>query len=407
MTHGRYFVAGGVSLALLAGACHQDELFSPLPPQYAGGAMFQRYVAMGNSITAGVQSAGINDSTQRQSYAVLVASAMGGNPFYWPSLNPPGCPPPLDTLLTQHRVLGGTSSTCVLRTATIRPYLSNVAVPNAETIDLTVNGPAPGTNSNALTQLFLGGRTQVQAMMDAHPTFVSVWIGNNDLLGAAEVGDTTVATDTAAFRINYSKALDSIQATGASAILIAVGLGHFANNAVVPFFSRGTTWFGLAAGGAFAPAPFTVAANCAPPRGDTVFVSFAYGFGLLKTAQGGTPTTLDCTAPPVVEPAETRFFAVLQARYNAIIQAQAAARGFAFTDSINNTLDSLAGVANQFAPFPNLGTPSSPTPCSGSPFGLAFSCDGLHPAQATQQKIARKVVRAINQKYGSAIPAVP
>src|SRR5438132_494489 len=262
--------------------------------------------------------------------------------------------------------------------------------------------PPPIANSNPLTLVFLGGRTQVQAMKDARPTFVSVWAGNNDLLGGAEAGDTTLATDTAAFRINYSRALDSIEATGASAVLIAVGLGHLANNVVLPFFSRGTTWFGLAAGGAFAPAPFTVAANCAPPRGDTVLVSFAYGFGLLATAQGGTATTLDCTAPPVIEPAETRFFALRQLRYNAIIQAEAVARGWPFTDSVNVTMDSLAAVlpaGSQFAPFPN-----TAAACSGSPFGLAFSCDGLHPSQATHQRIARKIVRAINAQYGSAIP---
>jgi hypothetical protein len=401
MTHRRTLVAGGLSIVLLAAACHQDELVSPLPPLYAGGAMFKRYVAMGNSITAGIQSGGINDSTQRQTYAVLVAGVMGGDPFYYPSLNSFGCPPPFTNIFTGARVggAGSTGATCLFRNPNIPPYLSNVAVPGAETVDMLTNGPPPVANSNPLTLLFLGGRTQVHAMKDARPTFVSVWAGNNDLLGGAQAGDTTLATDTAAFRINYSRALDSIEATGASAILIAVGLGHLANNVVLPFFSRGSTWFGLAAGGAFSPAPFTVAANCAPPRGDTVLVSFAYGFGLLATAQGGTATTLNCTAPPVSEPAETRFFAVLQLRYNAIIQAQATARGWAYTDSVNSTLDSLAGAANQFAPFPN-----TAAVCSGSPFGLAFSCDGIHPSQATHQRIARKIVRAINAKYGSAIP---
>jgi lysophospholipase L1-like esterase len=86
-------------------------------------------------------------------------------------------------------------------------------------------------------------------------------------------------------------------------------------------------------------------------------------------------------------------------RYNAIIQALATTHDWAYTDSVNFTLDSLAGIPNQFAPFPN-----TAVACSGSPFGLAFSCDGIHPNQATQQKIARKVVRAINAKYGSAIP---
>src|SRR5439155_6311345 len=123
-----------------------------------------------------------------------------------------------------------------------------------------------------------------------------------------------------------------------------------------------------------------------PPADDTLPVTLPYGFGLLAPAQAATPPTLHCTPPPVIEPAETRFFAVLQLRYNAIIQAQATARGWAFTDSVNFTLDSLAGVANQFAPFPN-----TAATCSGSPFGLAFSCDGIHPNQATQQKIARKI----------------
>ena len=72
MTHRRTLVAGGLSIVLLAAACHEDGLFTTPPPPYAGGAMFQRYVAIGNSITAGFQSGGINDSTQKQSYAVLV-----------------------------------------------------------------------------------------------------------------------------------------------------------------------------------------------------------------------------------------------------------------------------------------------------------------------------------------------
>jgi len=147
--------------------------------------------------------------------------------------------------------------------------------------------------------------------------------------------------------------------------------------------------------GAFSPAPFTVAANCAPPRGDTVFVSFAYGFGLLATAQTGTPTTLDCTAPPVDEPPEVAFFVRLQLEYNGIIQALAAAHGWAFSDSVNTTLDSLAGVPNQFAPFPNTaaacsgsrpaGTPAtcSTTPSPSVPFEISgeapVSCRTPHP----------------------------
>ncbi|HTD69913.1 MAG TPA: hypothetical protein VK647_05630, partial [Gemmatimonadales bacterium] len=68
MTQRRVVFAAGLGCMLLVAACQNDVLNSPGVPPYAGGAMFQRYVAMGNSITAGFQSGGINDSTQRRSY---------------------------------------------------------------------------------------------------------------------------------------------------------------------------------------------------------------------------------------------------------------------------------------------------------------------------------------------------
>src|SRR6266571_836892 len=86
MTYRRILVAGGLSLALLAAACHEDELFTPLPPAYAGGATFARYVSFGNSITAGFQSGGLNDSLQRLAYPLLLARVMGTS-FYKPSSN--------------------------------------------------------------------------------------------------------------------------------------------------------------------------------------------------------------------------------------------------------------------------------------------------------------------------------
>src|ERR1043166_6909196 len=122
MTIRRISLAAGLVLAAVG--CSNEDLFTPAVPQYAGGAMFQRYVAMGNSITAGFQSGGINDSTQQQSYVALVAAKMG-SPFYYPSLTKPGCPPPIDSVFTATgvppRVGGGTAATCFLRRPSIPP----------------------------------------------------------------------------------------------------------------------------------------------------------------------------------------------------------------------------------------------------------------------------------------------
>src|SRR6266705_7053607 len=92
---------GAAALGILLGvaACHQDELFRPYPDGPLD-PLFARYVSMGNSITAGWQSGGINDSTQQQSYAVLLAQAMHA-PFFSPLMNKPGCPPPITNVFAQ------------------------------------------------------------------------------------------------------------------------------------------------------------------------------------------------------------------------------------------------------------------------------------------------------------------
>src|ERR1044072_4154598 len=81
-----------LGLLVMAAACQDDTLNRPFASTPVD-PMFARYVSMGNSITAGFQSAGILDSRQNQSYAVLLSKAMHG-PFYVPLMRRPGCPPP-------------------------------------------------------------------------------------------------------------------------------------------------------------------------------------------------------------------------------------------------------------------------------------------------------------------------
>src|SRR6478672_3766080 len=74
--------AVGAMAAFAACGDADSKLFLPVTP--AGGDMFQTYVAMGNSITAGYQSGGINDSVQRNSWAFLLAQ-QAGTRFAYPS----------------------------------------------------------------------------------------------------------------------------------------------------------------------------------------------------------------------------------------------------------------------------------------------------------------------------------
>jgi len=413
----KLFAAAALGMVLGASACHNDELFRPanfvpIDP------LFARYVSMGNSITAGYQSDGILDSTQLQAYPVLLANAMG-SPFFAPLMTRPGCRPPFTNVFTGTRLTPtgfppSTATSCYLRRvpSVPPPYISNTAVPGAEVLDIYSNGDT-ASNSNTLTTFFLGGLTQVQMMERARPTFVSVWIGNNDVLGAATTyaGDSTRITPVAAFQARYGAMLNSIAAVAPRGVVL-IGVANVvgvANRAGipptqppangVPYFAYGSTYYALDQAGAI-PGPFVAAATCAPPRGDSVLVPFPVGGGLIAT--GGT---LTCNEVTTVQPAEAVKLATTVAGYNAYIAAQATARGWAYFDP-NVALDSLRRIPTQVAFFPNFGSPT-PTPCSASPFGLAFTCDAVHPSAATHKLIANALRAVINTKYGTAVPVIP
>src|SRR3989442_4365001 len=102
--------------------------------------------------------------------------------LYVPLMNRPGCRPRVDNIYLvdatpgptfgkPHRV-GNTFDDlfCALRETqpVPPPYISNVAVPGAFVVDPLNNGGSP----TALTTVFLGGQTHIQAMPPAKATIV-------------------------------------------------------------------------------------------------------------------------------------------------------------------------------------------------------------------------------------------
>ncbi len=406
-----------LALPLLAG-CHSDESLQPPAPP-SGGELFAHYVSMGNSITAGFQSAGINDSTQRESYAVLFAGQAGA-PFVIPDLQGRGCPPPFTNNVTQARVGGGTAASCDLRAASPEapPYVQNVAVPGARVLELLTNFGMPVSASNALTFFFLGGKTQVEAMQAQNPTFVSLWIGNNDVLGSltslSNPGNPALVTPETAFESEYGEIVDSIASEGASAVLFSV-----ADVAVIPYASKGSIYWCLKTGlcpgiplNPLFPVNLNVDISCAPAAavptsvGDTT--SIPWPIGLSKAQQAlmdpGSVVTIDCTNDnEVVTGAELAGLHAAVAGYNAYIQQQATSHGWAYVDINAN----LAALAQLIPPFPDitaaLSNPLNPGPVT---FGPLFSLDGVHPTALAHEYVANAMIAAVNSTYGTTIPAI-
>ncbi|SHK62276.1 SGNH/GDSL hydrolase family protein [Rhodothermus profundi] len=373
---------GLLALLLLTLGCRDEAL---QPPEPIGGELFARYVAIGNSITAGYQSGGINATLQQQAYPVLLAAAMG-TPFNVPLLRDPGCPPPLINLLTGERLGDLPGNFCAYRQLPAPRIINNVAVPGAKVIDVLTN-LGEGTSANTLTLLLLGGRTQLEAAAEARPTFVSVWIGNNDVLGAAIAGDPALVTPIDAFRQRYRQMLNQLQAMGVQGGLL-IGV---ANVAVIPHLSPGIAYAQAKQGGAFPPT-FNVADNCATTEA-TALVPFSYAFGeLLATALQGQSVTLDCADDPrLLSPEETATIIQTVQEYNAFIQQEAERLGWAYLDP--NPILLQLKENGEIPHFPRL--------TSSEPFGPYFSLDGVHPSSLAHQLIAQEAAAAINAVYGT------
>lgn len=378
-----------ISLMLATSGCEEGSINAP---DVEAGDRFARYVAVGNSITAGFQSNGINQVTQRQSYAAIFANVIDTE-FSLPLIPLPGCPPPLISFLPAERLGGPAAPECTLRSVPLPRVLNNVAVPGARTLDALQNS-GPGTSPNALTTLILGGRTQVEAAADAEPTFASVWLGNNDVLGAALAGDASRITPLDAFQDRMTQVLDELEAGGAdSGVLLAVS-----NVTLIPALSPGAAYVQAEAAGVFPP-NFNVDESCASTDPAPFLVPVTYGFGELlaqATANPGATVTLNCADDaPVLTPTETAVIAERVQQYNAFLAQEAQDRGWAFAD-INPLL--AAERANGAIPlFPQVDT--------DTPFGPLFSLDGVHPSLGGHIIAANAVINAVNETYGTTIEA--
>jgi lysophospholipase L1-like esterase len=430
---------GAAALALVAAvAACTDNSAKVLGPTPAGSGLFDSYVSLGNSITAGYQSGGINDSTQKRSYAVLLAGQMGTR-FAYPSIAMPGCPPPIANFLTQARATTTTSgpttgSSCFLRAGTAA-VLNNVAVPGATSFDPDAPGGTPF--SNLLTQLILGGQDQVQRARQANPTFATVWIGNNDVLAPALsgvlvplAGVSPGLTPQTTFQTNYDAIIADLTKTP-SRIKGGVLIGVFNVTNVPVLFPvslllnspqfKGAfdqaAGYNPASSDPFKNTPINIEANCT--ANPTTLVSFliapqiaAFRNDSTKapTARTGHPPDISCgtssiyPAPVgqvfILEPSEITAVSNAVTAMNSYIASKAQSVGFAYFDP-NKVLDSLKTTTPpQIVPGPNFAAPTAP-------FGKWISLDGIHPSSAAHQLLANYLIEAINSKYSTSLAKLP
>lgn len=234
----------------------------------SGEADFSNYVAVGNSLTAGFADSALYITGQENSYPNIMATQFalaGGGDFTQPLMN--------DNLgglllggnqIAQNRfvlatdengnpgpaVLAGTPTTDIANI--LSGNFNNMGVPGARSFDLLFPGYGNAANLPFANPYFARFASNPNATVigDAvaqNPSFFSLWIGNNDILGYATSGGAGVdqtgnldpstyggsdITDPTVFASVYSQQVEALVGTGAQGVLV-----NLPDVTSIPFFT--------------------------------------------------------------------------------------------------------------------------------------------------------------------------
>jgi lysophospholipase L1-like esterase len=211
-------------------------------------------VAIGDSITMGIQDAGLLNDFQYKSYPYLVAQQMGAqNIFQQAYVATPGIGvPPYETPLTLSNgqinynyldpaIMSDPNKLVQLILPKLQnlyyrqPY-NNLGVNGAKLYDLRyTTGYSNSADANFFFDIVLrnvsigpfvpnfGGKTVVQEAAMLYPDYILLWIGNNDVLGYVLGGgeDPTRITGTTNFEDEYRRVLQDLTASTKADIVLA------------------------------------------------------------------------------------------------------------------------------------------------------------------------------------------
>lgn len=197
---------------------------------------FSKVVALGNSLTAGFQSSGLCECMQPQSYPNLIARQMGNAAeFEQPIVHEPGIgsTPGKGHLQLVHGKIIAPDLTVppqamLLNAQLARPY-DNLGVPGALLRDMlqATDATTSASKTNSFFNIVLrnpnlGNTTQLQQAIALNPSLVLLWIGNNDVLGAAlNGGNPALITPQADFQTLFTTLLTELHAKTNAKIIMA------------------------------------------------------------------------------------------------------------------------------------------------------------------------------------------
>lgn len=382
------------------------------------------YVALGDSLTAGYASGGLAQLYQADSYPAILARQLGipAAIFQQPIVSNPGIPAvqELKSLTVSGGVIVPTiapkSGSGQPINATYSGMYGNLGIPGAKTGDLlTRTGDISKLQRGIIDPdtimydvvlrfpVFPGTTTPAPAVAQALAlpgTFYTVWIGNNDVLGAALTGvaaDGITLTRKEVFQTQYTALLTTLKRGAPSAVFLVANIPDVASipfvTTVKPFIfnAQGQKVYLLGEAGPLTDADYlTLSASSL----------IAQGFGVPGSGRPPLPegavTATGLQAGVILRAAEVAAIRVRTAELNSIIAAVAAQIGAKVFD-VNAFFAQVVRSGYQVG-----GVRLTAEFLTG---GL-FSYDGVHPQTLGYAVVANEMVKTINREFGTKVPEV-
>jgi lysophospholipase L1-like esterase len=378
-------------LVLIAAGCAKLDPLAP-PTTSTGEADFSNYVAMGTSVSMGIQSAGLLDQYQLKSVPNLIAHQAGANGgvFTQPLVASPGIP----NLLVLTSLSPLTFST-LPGTPPSAPYIPR---PADGYDNLSISGAvvaaaiAQPTGFPYFDLVLQGQGTMLRQCIAQHPTFITVELGVNDAVRPVlQGGDLASLISVPTFATLYTQLMDSLAAGAPNARL---ALANIPQVTLIPYAATvpPVVQAPIGPGGALVSVRLRDAAGPLPD-GTLILlpakplIQLGYGF---PSPAPPLPDSL------VITTTERSAIETAIVGFNAAIAAEAQARGAALVDEYA-LYDGIYRNGITIG-----GTHYTTAYISG---GL-FSLDGVHPSTLGSGILANRFLEAINARFGARIPPV-
>ncbi|MFD2596753.1 SGNH/GDSL hydrolase family protein [Sphingobacterium griseoflavum] len=386
----------------------------------AGEADFTKYVAIGNSLTAGFADGGLYLEGQEVAYPNLIAEQLkqvGGGEFRSPFFsqeqrNGSGYLQLTALVDGQPQTTNVTTNLAYRaenRLAKFTGEIENLGVPGMR-LDLAFAPPFGSLNmyfERLLTDTEVNQRTYFDFVSTKNHTFFSFWLGNNDVLGYAMNGafenpqdPTTTLTSINTFSARYTTFIDKLTENNRKGVVATIP-----TVTSIPFFNTVTTarleaGVSASTGGQFTKIYIQTAAGPRQATSEDLFTLRFPTDTLGKTSNGIPGYGLIPQNPLadrfVLDKDEVSEIAARVTAFNDIIKTTANNKNLALADAQAY----LNRVKSPGILYNGIGVNASFIT------GNAFSLDGIHLTPMGNALIANLFIDAINSKYKSRIPKV-